>query len=394
MGMLRNECFAMAFRPDGRSLVTVQLPGIVQKWPIPEPSLGTVADLVRHVQLQTDAELDSGRSPVGLTSDKRRQLRASADVASLTPETTDESVWHEANARDAEAAGDSFALRWHLDRLIAARTYDGLLHARRARAALWAGDVASAEADLERAIALGPRDRVLDWMLHRVEDFRHEGRPEDALRLLDRIVIRPTRRLADLRPSAEAFAALGRPADREADVERAIARGADIAFLFRIADERSRTGRWAEAVPLYDRTISLGPVPQYVWNQAAIAHLEMDDEDGFRRVCRILRDRHPAVLDERYVGEFLANLLSLGPGGVGDDGKALGWIEPLAATISSGRHAVQGSVAAFLGHLALPSGPLPRGDRPHPGGDRSGTRRASRGAGLPGHGPLPTRRYR
>ena len=39
------------------------------------------------------------------------------------------------------------------------------------------------------------------------------------------------------------------------------------------------------------------------------------------------------MLDDRYSGEFLANLLSLGPGGVGDDGKALGWIEPLTASI-------------------------------------------------------------
>ncbi len=331
VGTLRNECFAMAFRPDGQSLVAVELPGIVHKWPVPQPSVVTVADLVRHVQLRTDRELDSGRSPVALTSDKRRQLRAKADDASFMPETTDLAVWHEANARDAEAAGDNFRLRWHLERLIAARPDDGLLHARRARALLWADDVASAEAELERAIALGPRDIVLDWMLHRAEDFRYEGRPPDTRRLLDRVItVRPDDWLTYAQ-RAEMLSFVGRDSEFWGDAELALARGGDIAFLIRIAFERSRAGRWALAVPLWDRAIALGPAPYRVWLWAAIAHLEIDDADGFQRVCQILRDRHPAVIDDRRVCVNLASILSLGPGGVGEDGKALGWIERLPA---------------------------------------------------------------
>ena len=133
VGTLRNECFALAFRPDGRSLVAVELPGIVHTWPVPEPALGTVEDVVRRVQLQTDRELDSSKEPVALSPEKRRQLHAEAGDEPLMPEATDEASWHEMNARDAEAAGDSFGLRWHLDRLIAARPDDGLLRARRAR---------------------------------------------------------------------------------------------------------------------------------------------------------------------------------------------------------------------------------------------------------------------
>ena len=110
VGTLRNECVApWPSGPTARSLVAVQLPGIVHKWPIPEPSVGTVGDLVRHVQLRTDCELDSRKLPVV------RSLPISGDSfspspngASFMPETTDEAVWHETNARDAEAAGDSF----------------------------------------------------------------------------------------------------------------------------------------------------------------------------------------------------------------------------------------------------------------------------------------------
>jgi eukaryotic-like serine/threonine-protein kinase len=349
VGTLRNECFALAFRPDGRSLVAVELPGIVHKWPIPEPSVRTIADLVQHVQLRTDRELDPGKSPVALSPERRRQLRAEGGDAPLMPETTDEAAWHEAIARDAEAAGDSFGLRWRLDRLIAAQPDDGLLHARRARAALWADDVASAEADLEQAIALGPRDRILDWMLHRAEDFRYEGRPADALRLLDRIItVRPDDWLTYAQ-RAEMLPFVGRDAEYWGEIERARARGGDIAFLIRIADERSRAGRWAEAVPLWDRAIALQPVPYCVWQWATIAHLEMDDEDGYRRVCQIVRDRHPGVIDEQYVSEYLASVLSLGPGAVGDDGKALGWIEPLPAAIDPADRAFKRQCLRTLG---------------------------------------------
>ena len=245
----------------------------------------------------------------------------------MTADETDEWDWHEANARDAEAVGDGYGARWHLDRLIAARPGVGLLHARRARAWLWEGDAASAAADIDRALALGPRDRILDWMAHRALDFHADKRPADAIRLLDRVIAeRPDDWLAyALR--AEDLGALGRPADREADLERAIARGADIPFLARIANERSRAGRWAEAVPLYDRAIAMGTVPYEVWMQAATAHLEIDDEAGFRRVCQTMRDRHPAVF-ESIVGLTLANVATLAPGGVGDDGQVLGWIAP------------------------------------------------------------------
>src|SRR5262249_2253415 len=138
---------------------------------------------------------------------------------------------------------------------------------------------------------------------------------------------------------AEVFAALGRAADREADLDRAIARGAEVLFLIRIAAERSWAGRWGEAAAVYDRAIATGAVPYEGWAQAAIAHLEIDDEDGFRRVCRALRDRHPAAIPERDVASTLVGVLIQGPGGVGDGGKPLGWIEPLPAAIEPARTA-------------------------------------------------------
>jgi hypothetical protein len=188
VGAVRNECLALAFRPDGRSIVAVEWPGIVHAWPVPEPAAGPVEDVVRHVRLRTDRRIDPGRSLVALSPEEWRRLRAEGGESPGGSAEADDWDWHETMARDAEAGRDGYGLRWHLDRTIAARPGDGLLHARRARAAMWLGDVASAEADLDRDVALGPRDRVLAWMFHRAENLRDEGCPADESRLLDRVI--------------------------------------------------------------------------------------------------------------------------------------------------------------------------------------------------------------
>ena len=56
--------------------------------------------------------------------------------------------------------------------MISDRPGDGLVAARLAITDLLAGDFKATENQIARAIALGPRDRILDWLLQRVEDFR------------------------------------------------------------------------------------------------------------------------------------------------------------------------------------------------------------------------------
>ena len=298
---LREPGRSVIFGRDGRTLSAVDGHGNVRTWR--DPAAGGRAR--------------RGPGPARAGADRQGVRRGPIDPATGAPRLAAtarrgrrsgsagrrgrEWDWHEASARDAETMGDGYGARWHLDRLIAARPGVGLLHARRARARLWEGDAASAAADIDRALALGPRDRILDWMAHRALDFHADKRPADAIRLLDRVVAeRPDDWLAyALR--AEDFGALGRTADREADLERAIARGADIPFLARIANERSRAGRWAEAVPLYDRAIAMGTVPYEVWMQAATAHLEIDDEPGFRPGLPDHARPAPGEIDESLV---------------------------------------------------------------------------------------------
>ena len=150
-------------------------------------------------------------------------------------------------ARDAEALGDGFAARWHLDRMIAARPGDGLLRARLAQALLMDGDQRigrdpswPARSSWGRAIASstgscsGPRTSA------------PRAARMDALLLLDQVIAAgPGDWLVHAR-RAEVLAALGRTADREADLDTGHrSGGADIPFLIRLAAERS-TGRTVE----------------------------------------------------------------------------------------------------------------------------------------------------
>jgi WD40 repeat protein/tetratricopeptide (TPR) repeat protein len=346
---LRETSRLLSFGRDGRSLLALDHHANLRTWPVPQPAGGTVDALARRMQVRTGQELDSGRTVARLAPDDWRRLREDVGDAPLMPDVTDGQNWHEANAYDAEALGDGFGARWHLDRLIAARPDDGLLHARRARTQLWSGDTAAAGADIQRALALGPRDRILDWLVHRANDFRAEGRPGDALRLFDRVIAARPDDWLTYALRADVLGDLGRKADREADIEQAIARGAEIQYVIRIADERSRAGRWAGAVQVYDRAIALGRLPFEVWMQAVTAHLESDDGPGFGQLCATLRARQPAGIHDLGLAAWLADRATQGPGGVGDDGKVLGWIEPLATRVDPAHKPLKRELLQRLG---------------------------------------------
>ena len=173
--------------------------------------------LVRSLAVRAGVELDAAGQLGTLDAEAWRRLVARRTTTSAIERPVPRAAWHEDCARDAEAAGDGFAARWHLDRLIAARPDDGLLHARRAVARLRErGDADGGSADLDRALELGPRDRIVDWLAHRAEDLRLSGRADGALLLLDRAVAaRPDDwRLHAIR--AEALGALGRRDEHDA----------------------------------------------------------------------------------------------------------------------------------------------------------------------------------
>ena len=93
-----------------------------------------------------------------------------------------------------------------------------------------------------------------------------------------------------------------------------------------------------------------------MWLQAATAHLEIGDQDGFRRVCQTLRDRHPAAISDVFVASSLASVLVLGPGGVGNDGKGLSWVEPLPAAVDASQKALKREFLRVQGAVLFRAG--------------------------------------
>ncbi len=354
--MLRGASLGVAFSPDGRTVLAVDDHGNVRAWPMPELPTEPVERLIQRIQVRTGLSLDISQEVAVLDVEDWQRRRAELDDSSnISAPAADGLAWHEACARDAEALGNSFAAQWHLDRLIAARSGDAFLHARRARILLLAGSAERADADLTRALELGPRDSILDGFMQQAEDFRADGRPHDALRLLDRVIANRPGDWLTYALRAEAFAALGRAADREADLARAIEREADAAFLLRLATERCEQGHWRAAAALYDRVIAQGPIPLEVWTESAIAHLSIDDEAGYRNVCEIMRGRHRAAIPELFIRPKLASVCALAPGGVGNDGKAMVWMETLLAELSPS-HKLRHAYLKTLGSILYRSG--------------------------------------
>jgi WD40 repeat protein len=134
---VRNGVTGFAFAPDGRSLLVADGRGNLLTWRVPQPAAGTTEALIRRVQLRTAMDLDSGGAATFLTRGNWDRLRAEAGdpmwnafalseemaqgevpitAAPHAPATTesgfsagatDDQAWHESNARDAEALGDS-----------------------------------------------------------------------------------------------------------------------------------------------------------------------------------------------------------------------------------------------------------------------------------------------
>ena len=100
-------------------------------------------------------------------------------------------------------------------------------------------------------------------------------------------------------------------------------------------------------------------VPYEVWEQAAVAHLEIDDHAGYRRVCEALRDRHPAEWPECWVRAELARVCTVGPGGVGQEGKAQRWAEDTLLRLSSDRAERKHFALGLLGAILYRSGRSP-----------------------------------
>jgi WD40 repeat protein/serine/threonine protein kinase/tetratricopeptide (TPR) repeat protein len=338
--MLPHAVAGVAFAPEGNSILAVDETGDLRSWQLNPSSLETIDAIISRLELRTGIAVDRA-GDIAIVNPAHWLKRSKENIPRDSVATLDEELdATERRARDAEASGDGFASRSNLQKLIAARPSDGLLHARMARALLADDDRASAATAIARAIKLGPLPAVLDWLIHVSEDLRCGSRPRDALFLLDFVIAARPDDWRALALRGDVHGMLGRTADQEADRKRAVACNPDISYLIRLAEELVREGRARPAADLYQKAIAAGTVPYEVWLHAALVLLSLDDHTGYDRLCEALLERFPTVPTEAWVVVSLVEVLTLAPTGIGCQRHALEWIDVAATSTSSLRKSV------------------------------------------------------
>jgi WD40 repeat protein/tetratricopeptide (TPR) repeat protein len=343
----------VAFTPDGRWFLTTAADGSTRRWPVPAPLAGDLDRLALRVQAHTGLKMGRGQVPVQLSAaeweDCRRQLAArqggrtgDADVF-IT-----EADWHEARARDAEQAGDSFAARWHLDRLIQLRPQDWHGYARRARAFSTAGQLERAGADYERAQKKASREEILNWYRHRIADCEGAHQWQGILWYADRALALEPKDWHLYASRARAHDKLGQTSAGKADLARAVDLGADSLLVDRVAEDCAARKRWDRAAALYARAAERGKLPLDVWHHYALVSLQTGERAVYRQICtRLVKEAGQTTRVE--VANAVAWICAVGPGPVRDYGRSIALAEYAVSKVPPDRrHGVLNTLGAVL----------------------------------------------
>ncbi|MCE9532482.1 MAG: protein kinase [Planctomycetes bacterium] len=157
----------VVFSSDGRCLLTSETTGMARVWDASNgESLADPRDVKRLILLAkwlSAHQVDAGGNMVPLDNESLRavwnELQSSHAMELL--HSTDLMYWHDYAANDAEKAGDSFAVIFHVTRMIEAEKSSSdlrnraLLHARRGRAHAEQESWSAAAADFQQAIKDG-----------------------------------------------------------------------------------------------------------------------------------------------------------------------------------------------------------------------------------------------
>ncbi len=326
---MRHAVHRVAFTPDGRSVVAVDEFGESRSWPVEEP-LGddSIVDLTLRIEARTGLHVETGLAISRLgAAPWRERLDQLGRLDSGAVPNDDDPAWHEPMIREAEQNGNAFAARWHLDRVIAARSDDWFLYARRARAWSSSDQFDLAAADFQQAQRLSSRDQVLDFQAHYVIDCTKAKRWAEALWYLDRLIgARPDESVLH-EERAAVYGKLGREADRQAELARVFGLGADEGLVIPRAEELGRAGRWAEASGLLARCGRTKPLSQGLVQAWGIACLNAGDRAGYREACAAFLARQGPDPTVVWNALTAASLFALGHKGLDDYRLPIGWFE-------------------------------------------------------------------
>jgi WD40 repeat protein/tRNA A-37 threonylcarbamoyl transferase component Bud32/tetratricopeptide (TPR) repeat protein len=306
------------FTDGGRTLVTISAAGWVRRWPVPTAPTGDLENLAARVCVRTQARVEANGVLVYLDGPALTECGQKVRAAGVESPPGTTAAWHDLAAAAAEESGDAAAARRHLRRLVELQPDAWRTHARLARLHRMAGEEKEAKGAYERALRFGQRSDLLDWSEQRAAAAQAAGELAQALWYQDQLTAAEPEEWRHFAARADLLGQLGRTAEREDDLKRAAARGGDVSFLVRLAEEWAVKGRWPEVAALFQRALPLGTT---AWHHAGLAALKAGDAAGYRRVCAAVLAAPAATSSDESNNR--AAVIALGPDGVTD------WSGPL-----------------------------------------------------------------
>jgi WD40 repeat protein/tRNA A-37 threonylcarbamoyl transferase component Bud32/tetratricopeptide (TPR) repeat protein len=349
------EC---AFTPDGRSALTVSDEGEVYVWPVPAlPAEGEDFERLRlRLEVRTGSVLRNGETVERLRPDewrarKNRLIELEGSAESASTGFVSDLAWHDREARDAKRDGAPFAELWHLDRAIALAANNdpqlAMFFARRAHFHAMADRFSQADDDYAQARKRTSPEQVRDFRQHAEAAAQMAGRGSVARWYQDQAQIEaPT----DWYPyAARAFLdeLQNRQPERQAELAKAIAHGADTYFLLRLAKQEVDKGQWDKAAEYYHLAAKAGPLPPAAWEHVALVHLRRGDQAAYRRLCEDL----PALAKASpslTIANAAASVFALGPGESEDLASAVAVAESAVTRTDRTRPAYLSTLGAVL----------------------------------------------
>jgi WD40 repeat protein/Flp pilus assembly protein TadD len=350
---LRHAVVRVIFTSDGRSVAAIDQLGESRTWPVPEPLDGDLDDLRLRLEARTCLRMETGLALSRLNPaawQQRLEQLGRLDPNAALPNR--DPAWHAPLIREAELNSNNFAAIWHLDRLIAARPDDWLLHARRGRARSLSDQFDKAVVDFQKAERLSSRDQVLDFQTHCVLDCTKAERWAAALWYLDRLIAARPKDWLLHQDRAAVYHKLGREADRQADLTRVFELGADEGVVLPRAEELGKAGRWSEAARLLAGCGRRGPLSRGLAQAWAVACLQAKDDAGYREACAAVRAWEGSEPTVVWNALAAVSVFALGPKGLDDYRVPMGWMErrlsAVPAPVPEARHLFSNALGGLL----------------------------------------------
>jgi serine/threonine protein kinase/WD40 repeat protein len=320
---------AVTFTPDGKTCLCAAADGTVRRWPVPAPLAELDLDrLADRVSLMTGQRMDDNQGLDSVPADEWQSLRerlVGDGSTALVPPRPD-ADWHDAVAADAEQDGDIYGAEWHLDRLAATRPNDWTIPARRGRVLARAGRRDEADVAYAKARHLAWSAQVLsDWHRAAAADDEAAGQKDAARWNLDRAIALSPRdwTLYALRANvAEAARAV-------VDEDEAIRLGAEPTMIERATDRAAGSGNWKRATALLATLARKVDLPISTRYLQAVACLKAGDAGCYRAACAGMAERlargDPKM--SHHESNSAARAATLGPNATDDWTRALAWTE-------------------------------------------------------------------